>query len=286
MHTLKLVVKVFLMQIAILGIILSVLATWYAWSYNTPVTASLTRVVAGTERVLTAVDSGLRVVNSGLRTALGAVNTIDGATRSAGERIVDTNFAFLILERAVGDTLFPRIVAAQQTIGAVAGTIIGVNDTLEAANGLPFVQVPTLTTELGIVSDRLDAGRTRVEEIQAGIRAIKEQKVSRPVSFITDRTEPLIADLDEALMTITATQSRITVALTRLETLGRNLPRIIDAISIGVTLVMIWLFGVQAYVLIRLYESLSGKRIDWERLTRRDPAPLVPETVPSTGESV
>ena len=114
MHTLKLVVKVFLMQIAILGIILSVLATWYAWSYNTPVTASLTRVVAGTERVLTAVDSGLRVVNSGLRTALGAVNTIDGATRSAGERIVDTNFAFLILERAVGDTLFPRIVAAQQ----------------------------------------------------------------------------------------------------------------------------------------------------------------------------
>jgi hypothetical protein len=219
-----------------------------------------------------------------MRTALGAVNTIDGATRSAGERIVDTNFAFLILERTVGDTLFPRVVAAQETVGAVAGTIIGVNDALEAANGLPFVQVPTLTTELGIVSDRLDAGRTRVEEIQAGIRAIKEQKVSRPVSFITDRTEPLIADLEEALTTITATQARITVALARLETLGRNLSRIIDIISITVTLVMIWLFGVQGYVLIRLYESTSGKRIDWGRLTRRDSAPLAPEAVPSTGE--
>lgn len=276
MHTLKQILVVIVMQIAVAGVILGFLAIWYVWAYNTPVTDSLTRVVAGTDRVLRAADTGLNLVNSGLRTALGAVNTIDGATRAAGERIVDTNLAFLVLERTVGDRLFPRVVAAQETVSALAGTVVGLNDTLEAANRLPFVEVPTITTQLSAANDRLGAARQQVEEIQAGIRAIKEQKVSRPVSFITDRTEPLIANLDSTLATTTSAQASITVALARLERMARNLPRIIDLISTTTTAVMLWLIGVQGYVLARAYERLSGKKIPWERLRRRDLAAAPP----------
>lgn len=264
-QTLKKIGAVLVIQLAVLGIILSLAGMVLAWTYNTPVTDSLARIVAGAERVLTAADRGLTVANRGLSAALGAVNTVDGAVRSAGERIVDTNLAFAILERTVGDTLFPRVVAAQETVGAVADTVLAVNDALEAANRLPFVEAPTLTTELGLVADRLASVRARVEEIRDGLRDIKEQKVARPVTFITERTSRLSSEIDAVLTTTTSAQTRIAITLARLANLSRNLPRIIDLISLTITLIALWLLGVQGYALAGAYEYLAGKPIAWPR---------------------
>lgn len=286
MHTLKQIFRVIVLLIAIAGMILSVAGLYFAWAYNTPATETIIQVIGAAEQVLEAADTGLATVNSGLTRALGAVNTIDGATRSVGELINETDLAFAVLERTVGETLFPRIESAQETVSALAQTIIGVNDALEAANKLPFVDLPTLTTELEAVSARLAEARARVEEIQANIQAIKEDKVARSVSFVTDRTEPLLEQLGGALATVTDAQARITAALTRLDTLARRVPRLIDIISITATLVMIWLFAVQGYLALRLIEILSGKKIDWARLTRRDEKTPAPAEAPSTDESV
>ena len=269
MSTVGKVVTVIIIQLAVLGIILCTAVMWAGWAYNTPVTDSLTRVAVATERVLSAADRGLQLTNRGLSTALGAVSTIDGATRAAGQRITETSLVFTLLERTVGDTLFPRVLAAQETVTAVADTVVGLNDALEAANRLPFVEVPTLTTELSAVGGRLSTARGRVDEIQTGIRAIKEQKVSRPVAFITDRTGALITDLEGVLATTTAAQTRINVAMARLAAVRANLARTIDLISVAVTLAALWFIGVQGYALLRAYERLAGRPIEWERLRER-----------------
>lgn len=285
MHTLKQIFRVVVLLIAIAGMILSVAGLYFAWAYNTPATEAIVQTIGAAEQVLAAADNGLATVNSGLTRAQGAVNTIDGATRSVGELINETDLAFAVLERTVGETLFPRIESAQETVSALAQTIIGVNDALEAANKLPFVDLPTLTTELEAVSARLAEARARVEEIQATIQAIKEDKVARSVSFVTDRTEPLLEQLGGALATVTDAQARITATLARLETLSQRVPRLIDILSISATLVMIWLFAVQGYLALRLYEILSGKKINWDRLTRRGEKAAAAEVAPSVDES-
>lgn len=269
MSTQQKVFSVIVIQLAALGIILCAILIWLAWAYNTPVTDSLTRGIAGTQTVLAAADRGLQVTNRGLNTALAAVNTIDGATRTVGERLVENSLVFFVLERTVGDTLFPRVLAAQEMITAVTDTIVGVNSTLEAANRMPFVNVPTFTNELEAASGRLGAARARVDEIRAGIRAIKEQHIARPVSFVTDRTGLIITDLDSVLATTTRAQVRINVTLARLEFLQANIARIIDLVSVVTTFVMVWLIGNQGYVLIRAYERLAGKPIDWAGMKAR-----------------
>lgn len=269
MHTLKQIFRVVVLLIAIVGMILCAVGLYFAWAYNTPVTQTIVQTIGSAVQVLEAADNGLATVNSGLTRAQGAVNTIDGATRSVGELINETDLAFAVLERTVGETLFPRIESAQETIAALAGTVIGVNDALESANKLPFVDLPTLTTELEAASARLAEARARVEEIQANIQAIKEDKVARSVSFVTDRTEPLLAQLGDALAKVTDAQARITATLARLDTLAQRVPGLIDTISIVATLVMIWLFAVQGYLALRLYEILSGKKINWDRFNRR-----------------
>lgn len=269
MSTSRKIGSVLVLQFAALGVILCAIIIWASWAYNTRVTDSLVRVATGTERVLTAAERGLAITDRGLSTALGAVNTVDGASRAMGERIVDTNIAFWLVERTVGDTLFPRVLAAQDTITAVADTVIGINDTLEAANRLPFVEVPTLSNELGLVGDRLAAVRGRVEEVQGAIREVKERKVARPVAFITARTGPIISDLDSALTTIDSTRTRINVNLARLARLRANLPLIIDTLAVVITLIMLWLIGTQSYVFLRAYENLAGRRVDWAGLRAR-----------------
>lgn len=282
MHTLKKIFRVVILLIAIVGMVLSLTGLYFAWAYNTPVTVALVRGVEGIEKVLVAVDEGLTNVNTGLSRAQVAVSTIDGATRSIGDLINETDLAFTVLERAVGDTLFPRIASAQDTVTALSQTIIGVNEALEAANKLPFVDLPTLTTELEAVQTRLDAARARVEEIQENIRGIKEEKVGRSVAFVTERTEPLLVELDAALTSIADARTRISLALIRLDTLALRIPGLIDMLSIAATLIMIWLFAVQAYLALRLYEILSGKKIPWDRLTNRGDKVVLPVEAIST----
>lgn len=269
MSTSRKIATVVVLQIAALGVILCAIIIWASWAYNTRVTDSLVRVTAGTERALSAAERGMAMADRSLSTALGAVNTIDGATRAMGERIVETNLAFWLLERTVGETLFPRVLAAQETITAVADTVIGINDALEAANRLPFVEVPTLSNELGIVGGRLAAVRTRVDEMQAAVRDVKERKIARPVSIITSRTGNIITDLDSVLTTLDTTRTRVNVTLSQLASLRVNLPWIIDLISVVITLVMVWLIGTQSYVFLRSYENLAGRRVDWDGLRAR-----------------
>ena len=256
--------------VAALGIVICLVSFWYSWSLNTQVTDDLVRLATVAERVLDVADTGLTRVDDGLTTVRGAVTVIEGMTRSAGNTLVETNLAFIVLGRLVGDTLFPRIVAAQDTAVALTGTIVAFNDTLEAANRLPFVNVPTLSSELGAAAARLESARARVTEVQDTLRTIKEEKVGRPVAFITDRTTAVGQDLAAAQTIVSDTLSRIHVAQPRIVALRLRLPRLIDLLSVTITLVAAWLVAVQGFVLVRAYEYLRGRPINWARLSKRE----------------
>lgn len=260
--------------LAALGIIISLVVFWFSWSLNTPVTEELVRLATVAERVLVVADTGLTRIDDGLTTVRNAVTTVEETVQAAGETLVETNLAFTVLERLVGDTLFPRIVSAHETAVALTGTIVAFNDTLEAANRLPFVNVPTLSSELGAAADRLESARARVTEVQDTLRTIKEEKVGRPVAFITNRTTSIGEDLAAAQTTVGDTLAQIDTTQTRIVALRERLPRLIDLLSVMSTLIVAWLVAVQGFALIRAYEFLRGKRIDWDRLfNRADRAP-------------
>ena len=158
--------------LAVAAIIGAIVGVYYAWALNTPVTESLTGVIGGTEQVLAVADGGLTRVASGLETARAATSTIEGAVMAAGDTILQSDIAFTVLERTVGDTLFPALVEASETATAVASTVVATNRALETANQLPFVEVPTFTAELERVAEEVTAARQRVEEIRGEVQAL------------------------------------------------------------------------------------------------------------------
>lgn len=250
--------------LSVVGAVACLIAILLSWTLNASITRSLVQAVTGAEHLLGVVEGGLTRVDSGLGEARSAVVTVGETVQSVGDTIVDTDLAFLVLERTVGDTLFPRVITAQETATNLAGAIVAFNDTLEAANRMPFVEIPTLTNELQVAAEGLTAARSEVEAMRAEMQAIKEQKVGRPVTFVTSRTTPIAANLDRALTAVDSTQTAIVDRQARLADLRGRLPGLLNLISFLVTLVMIWLVAAQVYVFLRMVEYLTGRKL-WVR---------------------
>lgn len=250
--------------LSVIGVITCLIVILLSWTLNASITRSLVQAVTGAEHLLGVVEGGLTRVDGGLGEALSVVTTVDETVRSAGDTIVETDLAFLVLERTVGDTLFPRVITAQEAATNLAGAIVAFNDTLEAANRMPFVEIPTLTNELQVAAEGLTAARSEVEAMRAEMQAIKEQKVGRPVTFVTSRTTPIAANLDRALTAVGSTQTAIVDRQARLADLRGRLPGLLNLISFLVTLVMIWLVAAQVYVFLRMVEYLTGRKL-WVR---------------------
>lgn len=257
MKIIKTILAVLAIFIAITGIILCAAGIVYSWTLNTPITNRLVRTVEAAERVLTVTSEGLDRVDGSLVEARSAVSTIDGAVRAVGETIVETDIAFEILDRTVGDTLFPKIVSAYETTRALAGTVLAINSTLEAANEIPFIEVPTLTGEIEAAEATLAEAQGQVNEIRTEIKEIKASAVGRPVEFVTTRTGALITGMDQASGSINTAQTQVNRSLALATQTRLNLPGVIDLVSIVVTLVLAWLIVTQLCVLIRSWRYLS-----------------------------
>lgn len=249
MTTLKRILSILAIVLAVVGLVACAVGIYYSWALNTPLTDSLTRALTAADTVLTQADTAVTRVNSGITTARSATSTIQGAVQAAGDTIVNTDLAFTVLERTVGDTLFPVVVEISETAHAVAGTLIGINDTLEAANRLPFVEVPTLTAQLDVATAELAEARARVDEVRTEVQTLKAETVARPVTAITSRTEPLLERLDAAQATLSDTQASLNATLSGVRDLNARLPGLLDSLSVVLTLVLLWLLIAQVIVI-------------------------------------
>jgi hypothetical protein len=257
MRIIKTVLAVVAIFMAITGIILGAVGIGYSWVLNEPVTNTLVKVADSAYQVLTVADEGITRITGNLNNARSAVNTIDGAVRATGETIVETDLAFEILDRTVGDTLFPEIVAARETAQALAETIVAVNTAVVSANELPFINLPTLTDELSAVAELLTGTRERVQEVRAELQLIKETEVGRAVTFITSITEPILEDIDSAQGNLDEAQTRVRQNMIQINATRARLPGLIDLASVAITVVLVWLIIAQLSLLIQCWRYLQ-----------------------------
>lgn len=260
MRTFKSILAVLAIVLAIITILAAGVGVYYAWALNTPVTESLTEMTTTVEGVLTRADAGLTRVDAAIDTARTATSTIEGAVMAAGDRITSTDIAFTVLDRTVGDRLFPPLTEAAATMTAVVDTVVAANDALEAANRLPFVNVPTITTELQVVADQVNAAREQVNQIRTEVQTMKESAVSRPVTAITDRTGTLLGHLDTAKSTTATTLTAIARTQDRLLLARERLPRTLDWLSVGLTLALLWIIIGQAALISVSWRWLRAAR--------------------------
>ena len=259
MDVVKKILAGLVIAISIIGIGVCLVGIFYSWSLNTPVTNAIEGALTGVEKFLTITDEGLSTVSDGLGEAGTAVTTVEDAFVEAGEIINETNLAYELVDRTVGDTLFPKIEHVAGVASTVTSTVVAFNETLEAANKIPFVEVPTLTTKLEEFSTKITQIQSEVQATRDELQTIKEEKVAKPVNAITDRTTRISSGLAEVEAAIGVVQSDIDASLAEVGVVKSEVARTIDLISIAVTIVLLWIILAQGALILFGFELFKGE---------------------------
>ncbi len=257
--------KIFKRILAILAIFISVVfivaclaGVVFSWSINTPITNALTGALTGVERVLTAADTGLERVNTRLAEAQSSVDTIEENVETAGETLSQTSIVYEVLDRTVGDELFPKVEAAGDSIVAIRDTVVAFNATLESINEVPLVEVPTLTENLDSAAERMEAVQSNVEETRAELRAIREEAVSKPVTAITDRTTRISDGLEAAQTALSSSQTNIDENVASIAEIKGRIPGLIDLVSLAFSFVFLWIAFGQVGLIVLAWGVVKG----------------------------
>lgn len=251
METVKKILAGIVIAVSIIGIAICLTGIYFSWSFNTPVTEAIEGVLTGVERFLMVTDGGLGRLNEGLGEADAAVTIIEGAVVEAGDTINQTNIAFEILDATVGDTLFPKIENMAGTAVAIADAVVAFNDTLEAANEIPFVDIPTLTPQLEELATEIEAIRADVQATRDELQAIKEENVAKPVNAITDKTSKISTGLGQVQTAVSEGQAKVNQTLENVGVTKSKVARTIDLISITITVLLLWLILAQVSLIVQ-----------------------------------
>jgi chromosome segregation ATPase len=258
MDTVKRILAIVAIVISIIFIIVCLAGVVFSWSFNGPLTETITRGFTGVERILTAADNGLERVNTNLAEAQAAVDTLEENVQTAGETISETSIIYEVLDRTVGDELFPKVNAARETAAALRNSVVAFNETLEALNDIPLVEVPTLTEDLETASEQLSSIQNDAEELRAELRAIRQEAVSKPVAEITMRTTRMSDRLEAAQSAVTGTQANIDDNLEAVASVKARVPGIFDLISLIFTFVFLWIALGQIGLILLAWGYLKG----------------------------
>jgi archaellum component FlaC len=239
-NTLKRFLAVVALIISVLVLLVSIGGLAGSWAVGGAVKDGTTKVLSGVERALETTDNGLARVDARLEGARANVNTIEEAAKLLGDKIEGTDFALLLIEKTIGEELFPKIESARETVDTVRASVIGFNNTLEAANEIPFVSVPTLTDDLQAASERTAEAKTAVDDLKTSVAAAKADAVEGAVSAITERTSKIDSTLAELQGVIAEYQAKISTTEDDVASLKSRIRLWIDVATFIIVVGFFW----------------------------------------------
>lgn len=260
MEVLKRILGIVSIIISVILIIACLAGVFFSWSINTPITNAITGVLTGFERVLTVADNSIERVNTKLFEAQTNIDTIEENVETAGEMLSENSIVYEVLDRTVGDELFPKIAAASDTVIAIRDSVISFNEILESLNDIPFVDVPTLTEELDSAAESMAAVQSDAEEFRTELYAIKEEAISKPVAAITDRTTRISDELEATQQNLSNTQANINENIDSISSIKARVAGVIDLTSAALSFVFLWLAFGQVSLIVLAWNSLKAPK--------------------------
>ena len=253
METLKRILAGAVIVLCILGIIVAALGIVAVWRIITPVTESVTKLLTSVDAILQIIETGLVSFNALLGDGIDLVQSVEKTIVETGETVRETNLSLVVIDATLGDELFPLLDSAYATLDTVVGSVLAVNDTLEAINAIPFISIRTLTADLEAAEVRIVEVQNDIEETQRTIQTAKEEAVDTVVSPISTRLSEVEGGLQDVLDISKESEIQVTASREGIADVIQKLPGWIDLASVIMTLTFSWLIFAQGSLLLLSY---------------------------------
>ena len=253
METFKRILAGAVIALCILGIIVAALGIVAVWRINTPVMESVTKLLTSVDAILQIVETELVSFNALLGDGIDLVQSVEKTIVETGETVRETNLSLVVIDATLGDELFPLLDSAYATLDTVVGSVLVVNDTLEAINAIPFISIPTLTADLEAAEVRIVEVQNDIEESKRTIQTAKEEAVDTVVSPISTRLLEVEGGLQDVSDISKESESQVTASREGIADVIQKLPGWIDLASVIMTLTFSWLIFAQGSLLLLSY---------------------------------
>ena len=240
MTALRRLAAIVIIILSILGLILcvgSIIGTWVA---DSALINATTRMLTLAVVPLNAADQAATAVTNGITSIRDGIASINQSVTQAGDKLNQSTPVLDFVSSTVGEQLSPMIDDVREKATTLHDTVIGVNNTLEAINSIPGVNVPTFSSQIQAIGDRLTAARTAIQELRAYLANLKASAIDASVTAVTSRT----AKIDDALASVQTDianfQAQVNNILAQITTLRNYVPIWLNIAAIIVTLVVLW----------------------------------------------
>jgi uncharacterized protein YukE len=199
----------------------------------------VTDVTATMTRALGIVDNGLARVNTQVKDARQTIARVNNAAAILGDRIQANSPLVTKLSQLVDKDLTPRIEKARTTTVSIHDAVVTVNSALVALNRLPGVTLPSLTNELGAVSERAQEAQTALQDLRVTLAGLKAGIATKAEVVVTKVTARIDAALARIQALVNKYQATVTHALARITSTSNTLLLLIDVLTVSLTLLFV-----------------------------------------------
>ena len=176
------------MILAVLGLLVNASALVGIWAAYGPARSGVTDVSNTVTQALQVANKGLTRVNGYVQTARQTLTQVNDQAMQLGDRVQTSSPLITALSQRVDTKLAPVLEQAQTTAAAIHDAVLKVNSALLAINRFPGVTVPTLSNQLGTVSDRAQEAESAVQDLRVTLANIKAGAVTKAETAVMQIT--------------------------------------------------------------------------------------------------
>jgi chromosome segregation ATPase len=227
------------MVLAVLGLIVNVSELVGIWAAYGPARSAVTDVSNTLTQALQAVDNGLVRVNDRVQTARQSLTQVNADATQLGDRVQTSSPLITALSQRVDNELAPRIENARTTAVSIHDAVVKVNSALVALNRFPGVTVPTLSDQLGTVSDRAQEAQAAAQDLRVTLANIKAGLVTKAESAVMQVTSRIDAPLARIQALVNTYQAKATQAQERVTSTTNSILTLLLVTAVALTLFLI-----------------------------------------------
>lgn len=244
MEIVKRVLAVIVMVLSVLLIIVLAAGIVGNWVANNTLTDTANQVLGAVETVLGRTEQGLNRLDSAVGNARDRLDAFDQEVAAAGENFVDNPVILTALSERLDLGIGPAIDEVRGTVQTIRETALVVQNTVQTLNALPFISIGGSVADEGqlqALSDSVTDLTEGIQQIRDGIRGAKAGAAKEVVSASSAGTSRLDAGLATVETTVSGYGAKVSNLRQEASDLKSALTFWLDAASVVITLVLLWL---------------------------------------------
>jgi len=268
MRIFKQVVAWIVVVLSVLGLAAMLAGVVGSWIVRNKVTDITVNLLTVGETAVAATSEGLNRVDDRLDVSQENIATLEDDIVSAGEKLDETNLVGTVIANNISEETAASISEARATAVTIAGTVAALDEAVNAANDIPFVNldgfVPTLIGDAA-------AGLTQLEEDMAefrtGVQERREERISTSVDFFTGLTSEMSKTIGDIQTNRNEIDGRMDATSTKLAQAKVSLPRIFTLITLAVNVALLFIALAFASLLLHSWTLAQNPDLTLKELT-------------------